>query len=54
MTKPYFEIRKIKTTSNGRRPQNSKKRISQQPLIGSNSNLILSLDDQTIFDKSLK
>ena len=31
------------TTSNGRRPQNIKSLISQQPLIGSSSNLKLKL-----------
>ena len=34
---------KIKTTSNGRRPQNIKSGISQQPLIGSHSNFKLKL-----------
>jgi hypothetical protein len=33
----------MKTTSNGRRPQNIKSWISQQPLIGSSSNLKLKL-----------
>jgi hypothetical protein len=33
----------MKTTSNGRRPQNIKSRISQQPLVGSYSNLKLML-----------
>ena len=33
----------MKTTSNGRRPQNIKSGISQQPLIGSYSNFKLSL-----------
>ena len=33
----------MKTTSNGRRPQNIKSWISQQPLIGSFSNLKLTL-----------
>ena len=33
----------IKTTSNGRRPQNIKSGISQQPLIGSYSNFQLKL-----------
>ena len=32
-----------KTTSNGRKPQNIKSRISQQPLVGSYSNLKLKL-----------
>ena len=32
-----------KMTTNGRRPQNIKSRISQQPLIGSSSNLKLKL-----------
>jgi hypothetical protein len=33
----------MKTTSNGRLPQNMKSRISQQPLVGSYSNLKLKL-----------
>ena len=33
----------MKMTSNGRQPQNIKNGISQQPLIGSNSNLKLML-----------
>ena len=33
----------MKTTSNGRRPQNIKSWISQQPLIGSSSNFKLKL-----------
>ena len=32
------QIRLMKTTSNGRRHQNTKRGISQQPLIGSYSN----------------
>ena len=33
----------MKTTSNGRQPQNMKRGISQQPLVGSYSNLKLEL-----------
>ena len=39
----FFKIFKMKTTSNGRRPQNIKSGISQQPLIGSYSNFKLKL-----------
>ena len=44
----------MKTTSNGRRPQNIKSGISQQPLIGSYSYFKLNLDYQTILYKSFK
>jgi hypothetical protein len=40
------KIVEMKTTSNGRRPQNSKRRISQQPLNRSSSNFILKLGGQ--------
>ena len=43
-----------KTTYNGRQPQNSQSGISQQPFIGSYSNLNLSLYDVTIFYESFK
>ena len=38
-----IKMLETKTTSNGRRPQNIKSGISQQPLIGSFSNLKLKL-----------
>ena len=37
MTKSYFSSLKMKTTSTGRRPQNIKSGISQQPLYGMSS-----------------
>jgi hypothetical protein len=38
-----IKMLEMKTTSNGRRPQNIKSGISQQPLIGSSSNFKLKL-----------
>jgi hypothetical protein len=38
-----FQILQMKKTSYGRRPENIKSGISQQPLIGSNSNFKLKL-----------
>ena len=43
-----------KTTTNGRRPQNMKSGISQQPLVGSYSNLKLKLWDQIRVYKGIK
>jgi hypothetical protein len=48
MTKPYF------TNQNRPRPQNIKRKTSQQPLIYSYSNLEPELGHQTRFYKSLK
>ena len=44
----------MKMTSNGRRSQNVKSGISQKPHFVACTNLNLSLDDQTVFYKSLK
>ena len=44
----------IKTTSNGRQPQNIKSWIYQQPLIGSSSNFKLKLRGPNQHQKSLK
>ena len=44
----------MKTTSNGRRPQNIKSWISQQPLIGSSSNFKLKLRGPNKNNKCLK
>ena len=44
----------MKTTSNGRRPQNIKSWISQQPLIGSSLNFKLKLRGQNQNQKWLK
>ena len=41
--KQSVQILQMKTTSHGRRPQNIKSGISQQPLIGSYSNFKLKL-----------
>jgi hypothetical protein len=43
-TKMKFGLKyEMKTTSDGRQPQNSKRGISQQPMIGSSSNFKLKL-----------
>jgi hypothetical protein len=49
-----LRLLKIKMTSNGRQPHNSKSRIVQQLFIGSYSNLNLSLYEQTLLYKFLK
>ena len=47
-------IKDDQTTSNGRRPQNIKSRISQQPLIGFSSNFKLKLRGPNQNQKCLK
>ena len=49
-----FKNTQMKTTSNGRQPQNIKSGISQQPLIGSFSNLKLKLRRPNQSQKCLK
>ena len=53
-TKQKYKMLEIKTTSNGRRPQNIKSWISQQPLIGSSSNFKLKLRGLNQNQKCLK